>query len=112
MNKQHDTYKMVPYPKLRRGLALTLRSAIRKPIIHGFLEVDVTKAREYLREHKAQTGESLSMTAFIIACLARAIDENKSLHAYRKGGKHLVLFENVDISTPIEREIAGLKQPI
>jgi hypothetical protein len=39
MNKQHDDYKMVLYPKLRRALALTLRSAQSKPMIHGLIEV-------------------------------------------------------------------------
>jgi pyruvate/2-oxoglutarate dehydrogenase complex dihydrolipoamide acyltransferase (E2) component len=75
-------------------------------------EVDVTKAREYLREHKAQTGESLSFTAFIITCLAQAVNENKSLQAYHKGRKQLVIFDEVDVSTPIERDLAGQKQPI
>ena len=112
MSKRHDTYKMVPYPKLRRALAITLRSAQRKSMIRGLIEVDVTKAREYLREHKANTGESLSFTAFIITCLAQAVDENKSLHACHKGRKHLVIFDEVDVSTLIERDMAGQKQPI
>ncbi len=111
MSKQHDTYKVVPYSKLRRGLAITMRSAKRKSNIHCLFEVDVTKARQYLREHKAQTGESLSFTAFIISCLAQAVDENKSVHAYHKGRKHLALFDEVDISTPIERELSNQKQP-
>jgi hypothetical protein len=40
------------------------------------------------------------------------VDENKSLHACRKGSKHLILFDEVDVATPIEREMAGQKQPI
>ena len=112
MSKQHDTYKMVPYTKLRRALAITLHSAQRKSMVRGLIEVDVTRAREFLREHKANTGESLSFTAFIITCLAQAVDENKSVHACRKGRKRLVLFDEVDVSTLIEREMAGQKQPI
>lgn len=88
-----------------------MRSASRKSNIHGLFEVDVTKAREYLREHKARTGESLSFTAFIITCLARAVDENKSLNAYHKGKKYLAIFDEVDVSTPIERDLASQKQP-
>jgi pyruvate/2-oxoglutarate dehydrogenase complex dihydrolipoamide acyltransferase (E2) component len=112
LNKQHDIYKVIPYSKLRRGLAITLRSAKRKSMVHGLIEVDVTRAREFLREYKANTGESLSFTAFIITCLAQAVDENKSLHACRKGRKHLVLFDEVDVSTLIERDMAGQQQPI
>jgi pyruvate/2-oxoglutarate dehydrogenase complex dihydrolipoamide acyltransferase (E2) component len=107
-----DIYEVVPYPKLRRVLEIMYPSVQRKPMTHGLLEVDVTKAREFLRDHKANTGESLSFTAFIITCLAQAIDENKSLHACRKGSKHLVLFDEVDVATAIERDMAGQKQPI
>jgi pyruvate/2-oxoglutarate dehydrogenase complex dihydrolipoamide acyltransferase (E2) component len=112
MNKQHNDYKVIPYPKLRRVLALMYRSVQRKPMTHGLIEVDVTRVRTFLREHKAQTGETLSFTAFIITCLAHAIDENKSLHACRKGSKYLVLFDEVDVATQIEREVAGDKQNI
>src|SRR5260370_39287901 len=112
MNKKYDDDQMVTYPKLRRVLEVMYPSVQRKPMIHGLLEVDVTTAREFLRDHKAKTGESLSFTGFITTCLAQALDENKSLHACRKGSKHLILFDEVDVATPIEREMAGQKQPI
>jgi len=47
-------------------------------MIHGLIDVDMTRVRQFLHEHQAKTGESLSFTAFIIACLAHAVDENKS----------------------------------
>src|SRR5690348_5240818 len=112
MIKNHDDYEVVPYPKLRHALAVMYSSVRREPMTHGLLEVDVTRAREFLRDHKAQTGESLSFTAFIITCLAQAVDENPSLHACRQGSKHLVLFDEVDVATEIEREVADHKQPI
>jgi len=112
MNKQHHDYKVVSYPKLRQVLSMMMSTVHRKHMIHSLLEVDVTKAREFLRDHKAKTGESLSFTAFITACLAQAVDENKSLHACRQGSKHLVLFDEVDVATQIERDVAGQKQNI
>src|ERR1051326_389622 len=112
MNKQHNDYKVVPYSKVRRMMAVTLRSAQSMPMTHGLLEVDVTKARGFLRDHKAKTGKSLSFTAFIITCLAHAVAENKAVQACRKGSKHLVLFDEVDVATAIERDMAGQKQPM
>ncbi len=111
-NKHSDEYQVVAFPKLRRALAITYPAVQRQPMIHGLIEVDVTRARAFLRDHKANTGESLSFTAFIIACLARAIDENKALHACRRGRKHLVLFDDIDVATLIERDMADNKQPI
>jgi pyruvate/2-oxoglutarate dehydrogenase complex dihydrolipoamide acyltransferase (E2) component len=81
-------------------------------MIHGLIEVDVSRARAFLREHQAKTGESLSFTAFLIACLAKAVDEHKAVQAYRKGRKQLVLFDDVDVETQIERETADQKQNI
>ena len=73
MNTWQYKYEVVPYPKLRRVLEIMYPSVKRKPMIHGLLEVDVTRARAHLRDHKAKTGESLSFTAFIITCWARAV---------------------------------------
>jgi len=110
MKQQHNDYQVIPYPELRRLEAIAYRSVQHKPMIHGLLEVDVTRAREFLREYKAKTGESLSFTAFLIACLAKAVDEHKAVQAYRKGSKRLILFEDVDVYTPIERNVAGQKE--
>jgi pyruvate/2-oxoglutarate dehydrogenase complex dihydrolipoamide acyltransferase (E2) component len=112
MKKLQKNYQEVSFPKIRRVFGLTLASVQRKPMMHGLLEVDVSKAREFLRAHKARTGESLSFTAFIISCVAHAVDEHKALHACRKGSKHLALFEEVDVATMIERDVAGQKLPI
>jgi pyruvate/2-oxoglutarate dehydrogenase complex dihydrolipoamide acyltransferase (E2) component len=76
-------------------------------MIHGLIEVDVTEARTSLREHKAKTGESLSFTAFLTVCLAKAVDEHKSVQAMRHGSKSLVIFDDVDVYIPIEHELAG-----
>jgi pyruvate/2-oxoglutarate dehydrogenase complex dihydrolipoamide acyltransferase (E2) component len=110
MKQQHADYQVVPYPKIRRLEAIAYRSVQHKPMIQGLIEVDVTRARVFLREYKAITGESLSFTAFLIACLAKAVEEHKAVQAYRKGSKHLILFEDVDVYTPIERDVAGQKQ--
>ena len=110
MKQQHADYQVVPYPKMRRLEAIAYRSVQHKPMIHGLLEVDVTRARAFLRKHKAITGESLSFTAFLIACLAKAVDEHKAVQAIRFGSKRLILFEEVDVYTLIERDVAGQKQ--
>ena len=108
--KQHPDYKVVPFPKMRRLEAIAYHSIQHKPMMHGLLEVDVTNARAFLREYKAATGKSLSFTAFLIACLAKAVDEHKSVQAMRRGGKRLILFEEVDVYTPIERDVGGQKE--
>ena len=110
MKQKHADYKMVSYPKIRRFMAAARRTVQRTPRMHGLIEVDVSRARAHLRDHKAKTREALSFTAFLIACVAKAVDEHKAVQASRKGRNHLILFDDVDMLTYIERDVAGQTQ--
>jgi pyruvate/2-oxoglutarate dehydrogenase complex dihydrolipoamide acyltransferase (E2) component len=89
-----------------------LDAAAHRHTMHALLELDVTNARRAIRERRAQSGEPLSFTAFIVACLARAIDEDKTLHAHRKGKRALVLFDDVDVTVAVERTVEGSRIPL
>lgn len=110
--RQHvaPDYQTLPFSKLRQVMAAAYQSVRNRPMIHGLIEVDVTRARAFLRANKATTGESLSFTAFLIACLSKAVEEDKTVQAFRKGGKRLVVFDDVDVNMPIEREVDGQRQ--
>jgi pyruvate/2-oxoglutarate dehydrogenase complex dihydrolipoamide acyltransferase (E2) component len=73
--------------------------------MYGLLEVDVTAARRFLEEHKARTGETLSFAGFLAFCLARAVYEDKTIQAFRKGNRQLVMFEDVDVGLMVERKV-------
>ncbi len=75
-----------------------------KNAMYGLLEVDVTTPRRLIAEHKAITGETLSFTGFITYCLARAVDEDKTIQSYLKGHKQLVLFDDVDVGLMVEQK--------
>lgn len=111
MKIKSQPHTLVPYSRLRRA-AQDLSVVQRKHVIHGLFEADVTRPRAILRAHEKRTGERLSFTAFIIACVARAVDEDKTMHAYRKGKRHLILYDDVDVSALIEREVGGQKQAL
>jgi pyruvate/2-oxoglutarate dehydrogenase complex dihydrolipoamide acyltransferase (E2) component len=86
--------------------------AHRKHMIHGLVEVDVSEPRRKIREYKARTGETLSFTAFVLTCLGRAVDEDRSLHAYRNWRNQLVLFNEVDVIIAVETELEGARFPL
>ncbi len=112
MKRQYDGYTVVTFAPVRRMIVEVLEMGHRKHMIHGLLEADVTRARQYIREYEATTGKDLSFTAFIVACLGKAVERNKYMHAYRSGRNHLVLFDEVDVNTQIEIEMDGKKVPI
>ncbi len=100
-----------PFGPRRREIIDSLEVGVRRHIVHALLELDVTDARAALRAHEAATGVRLSFTAFIVASLARAIDQDRLLHAYRDWRGRLVLFEDVDVVTLIESEVGGAAVP-
>jgi len=107
-----STYTLKPFLSGRQVISDMLDAASRKHMIHALVEVDVTKPRQLIREIKEQTGEALSFTGFIISCCARAVDANKEVQAYRDWRNRLVIFDDVDIATEVERSVGGRKQVI
>ena len=85
------------------------RMGLQKHTVHGLVEFDITRPREAIRQHKAQTGETLSFSAFFLACLGKAIDMNKHMHAYRNWRNQLIIFDEVDVNTLFEVEVDGKK---
>jgi len=105
MNKDIGPFKIVDFSPGRRIWVNTLELSWPTHAIYGLLEVDVTVARRFIADYKERTGETLSFAGFLTYCLARAVDEDKSIQAYRKGDKHLVLFEDVNVGLMVERKV-------
>ncbi len=111
MSEKAAPYSIVELPPARRFMANLLDMGGPKHFMYGLLEVDVTVARQHIAQHKLFTGESLSFTGYLISCLARALDEDKAVQAYRKGRKQLVLFDDVDVALMVERQVGGQRRP-
>jgi len=98
-------YTVKPFPRNRRLVVDAGYMAHRRHVIHGMGEVDVTEVKKFFEKHKTRTGATLSFTAFIIACVGKAVEMNKYMHAYRDWRGRLILFDDVDVHTPIESEM-------
>ena len=113
MNQKIGLYHVIDLPAARRETPNLIDLYWWwKHSVYGMLEVDVTVARQFIGEYKARTGEALSFTGYLISCLARAVDENKSVQAYLKGRKQLVMFDDVDVGITIERQVSGTRAPM
>jgi len=107
MNRDTGPYHVVDLTPGRRIWINTLELSWPPHAIYGLLEVDVTVARKTLAEHKARTGESLSFTAFLACCLARAVEEDKAIQACPKGRRQLAVFDDVNVGLMVEHEAGG-----
>jgi 2-oxoacid dehydrogenases acyltransferase (catalytic domain) len=52
------------------------------------------------------------MPAFVVSCLAAAIDEDRRMHALRKGRSTLVLYDEVDVTVLVETDVDDDKVPM
>lgn len=102
-----EAFTRVPFPRERRLVLDTLRLGCRKPMMHAFLEVDVTRARRRLEAHKARSGERVSFTAYVLACVGRAVHAHPEVHAVRDLFGRVVMFAAVDATAIVEVEVEG-----
>jgi pyruvate/2-oxoglutarate dehydrogenase complex dihydrolipoamide acyltransferase (E2) component len=100
-----------PFPKGRHDIVDALEVGVHRHVVHALLELDVTRARQIIRDRQAVEGEKLSFTAFIVASLARALDADRRLQAYRDWRGRLVLFDEVDVVTLVESEVDAVAVP-
>lgn len=109
MKTDRDLHTVLPYPRTRLLMVDGGRLARQKHTVHGLVEYDITVAREIIRQHKAQTGETLSFSAYFLSCLGKAIDQDKQVHAYRNWRQQLIIFDEVDVNMLFEVEVDGKK---
>lgn len=104
------SYKKMPLSFGRRMVAASASVTKDKNAIHCISEVDITKPRDLIKKHFEKTGEKLSLTAYIVACLSNVIKDYPQFNSFIKG-KKLILLDDITISVLIEREIDGGKVP-
>jgi pyruvate/2-oxoglutarate dehydrogenase complex dihydrolipoamide acyltransferase (E2) component len=93
------------FPAFRNPTIDTLSWGRKRHHVPILCEIDVTVARDAIRDRKTKTGQSISFTGWIVKCLAQAVSEHKSIHAIRKGKRRLVIFDDVDVTIIVERSI-------
>jgi pyruvate/2-oxoglutarate dehydrogenase complex dihydrolipoamide acyltransferase (E2) component len=102
-----ESYETRPFLKIRRAYLHNFEAARRKNFIHGLVEIDVTEVRRVVRARGA-LGEDVSFTAVVAHAVARAVDQDRIMHGYRRRNQ-LILFDDVDLNTQIEVVEAGQK---
>lgn len=87
-----------PFPAERRLVTAAVRAGRRIVPMYGLFEVDITEARALLARHDPP----LSLTAFVVASVARAVAAHPEVHNYRDWRGRLVEHRHVDVQTLIE----------
>lgn len=99
-------YRIERLSRARRALAAGQELARKRHLMYGLVEADLTTPRQWLRAHRERTGEGLSLTAYVVTCVARALADFPELNAFRRG-RSLVYLEEIIIEVLVERRIDG-----
>jgi pyruvate/2-oxoglutarate dehydrogenase complex dihydrolipoamide acyltransferase (E2) component len=75
-----------------------MRAGRRMAPMVGLIDVDVTTANRLLASHQPPS----SLTAFVVASVARAAAAHPDVHAYRNWRGQLVTHRHVDVTTMVE----------
>jgi pyruvate/2-oxoglutarate dehydrogenase complex dihydrolipoamide acyltransferase (E2) component len=87
-----------PFPSNRRLVTAAMRAGSRRMPMYGLVDVDVTTAARLLACHDPPS----SLTAFVVASVARAAAAHPEVHAYRNWRGQLVTHDHVDVATMVE----------
>lgn len=108
--KHGPGHKTMAFSANRRLVAASAAVGKESNTIHTLAEVDISEPRRLIREHRERTGESLSLTAYVVTCLARAVEDHRELNSFRRGRK-LFLLDDITVNTLVERRLGGESVP-
>jgi pyruvate/2-oxoglutarate dehydrogenase complex dihydrolipoamide acyltransferase (E2) component len=87
-----------PFPSNRRVVTAAMRAGRHRVPMYGLAEVDITTANRLLASHDPPW----SLTAFVVASVARAAAAHPEIHAYRNWRGQLVTHHYADVATMVE----------
>lgn len=104
-------YKTKIFPKSRIATIDICEIGKKKHHVAAFLEFDVTVAREKIKKYKKDIGK-ISFIAWLIKVIGHTLSNNSSITAYKNGKQKTIIFDDINISFLIEKEINGEKVPL
>jgi len=105
-------YKIHKFPKSRIATIDICEIGKRKHHVIGLIELDISKSREKIREYNKQNKNKISFIAWIISVISNTIQKYETASSYLKGKNRLIIFENINVSIIVEKDVNGQKVPI
>ncbi len=112
LSEAYPPHRTQPYPRLRSFILDVMAEGRRKNIINLLMDVNASCIKEQLRSRAERTGQHLSITCYLAHTLACSVADHPQMQAYRKGAGTLVLFDDVDLSVMVERDIGEALMPV
>ncbi len=106
------TYKIQQFPRSRIASIDVCEIGKQKHHVTGFLEFDVSESRTKIRAYNKSNPFKISFNAWLISVIACTLKNYETLSSYLIGKNKRILFDDINISLIIEKELNGNKVPI
>jgi pyruvate/2-oxoglutarate dehydrogenase complex dihydrolipoamide acyltransferase (E2) component len=107
-----DQFYEIPYPSSRQLTFDVGKIGLAKHHVRALLEVDVTEGRRRIKQSR-QAGRKISFTAWLIKSIANCVVLHPPIAGANDAKRNRVLvFEDVDVSIVVEKEVQGARVPL
>jgi pyruvate/2-oxoglutarate dehydrogenase complex dihydrolipoamide acyltransferase (E2) component len=104
-------YKTTRFPASRIASIDVCDIGKQKHHVSALIELDVTQSREKIRQIKISK-RKVSFTAWLIKVISLTIKEHEITAAFLKGKQKALIFDDINVSLLVEKEINGQKVPM
>jgi pyruvate/2-oxoglutarate dehydrogenase complex dihydrolipoamide acyltransferase (E2) component len=105
-------YKLQKFPPTRIATIDISEVGKQKHHLAALIEVDVTKGLEEIKAFNAINTNKISFTAWLIRALSSTIKKHETTSAYLISKGKLIIFEDINVSIIVEKELNGQRVPI
>jgi len=104
-------FKTFTFPKSRIATNDICTIGIKKHHVAALIEIDVTDGKEKIKLLE-QNGQTISITAWLIKVISDTIKDFDAVSGYVKGKRSVLVFDDINVSIAIEKDVNGHKVPI
>ncbi len=104
-------YKILKFPKTRIATIDVCEIGRKKHHIAAMIEIDVSGSREKIKKYKKEINK-ISFTGWLIKVISYTIKEHELAASYLKGKRKAIIFNDINISIVVEKELNGQKVPV
>lgn len=108
---KNTKFRTAIFPKTRIATIDICEIGMQKHHVAAMIEVDVTNGRKKIKE-LASSGINISFTAWLAKVIGATIKNYEEVAAYIYGRRKIIIFNDINISIIVEKNLNGKKVPI
>ncbi|HPR17004.1 MAG TPA: 2-oxo acid dehydrogenase subunit E2 [Candidatus Cloacimonadota bacterium] len=104
-------YQLKEFPRSRIATNDVCAVGLQKHHVAAFIEIDVSNARDRIKQLKKEKVR-ISFTAWLIKVSSLTIKDYEDIAAFLRGKRKVVVFNDINVSLVVEKELNGQRIPI